>query len=1011
MNARHAAVLSLLALLASSAAAQLPSQTHGEMVGTVDHRSAWIWTRASGAGLVSVRYATNAALLGALETPPVLATSAGDFTAKIPLTGLQSATRYWYAVVLADASGQGIRRQGFTSTFTTAPDPSTRADVVLGFSGDCRDAASYGIFDALRAESLDFYLSLGDFPYADAAPAASTIAEYRAKHRDARSEPRWQAFTRAQAIFATWDDHEVENNWDANAPASKVANGIAVWKEYFPVPPGTGEIYGSFRWGAALEVFLLDCRAHRSANGDPDRAGAKTMLGTTQLAWLRAALAASRADFKLIVSSVPLRYTSGLDHWNGFQQERNALLELLATERIPGVVFVSADQHRPATNHHREGVREYVSGPLAIGVGGIPLRVDPEMRWSRGVRSYSVVRVDASATPARLLLEHKDASGAVLYQESFLSEVPASLEVQADEPELRYTIEGPTTLRGAGRSTTFARVEPGRHVLRCEPTAALLARPAEIELALAPGQRAVLAASASDRPSAAHPVLFAQNFEGPLSGFSILDQGRTSGPSAWFTSGGYLYQSSNINTGSSDPLLPGTLAVAGDPAWRDLTLAVRARSEDNDAFGLVVRYRGPGDYYRFHWDAERSVRRITRVLGGVATVLAQDSVPYDALRWYRLELVAQGTLLRALVDGREVLRATDAAHAQGRIGCTTWANSLTAFDDLIVRAGDATGAPPGPLLEERFEGAFSVPWVFVDDGTVEAPSAWSLSRGELVQASNIADGDGSRAGLPKRGTMAVAGDLAWRDYELRASVLDQDDDAAGLVFRYRDSQNFYRFSLDAQRGYRRLVRCQGGAFTLLAEDTYGHTPNRVQRIAIRAEGARLRVLVDGELFCEVLDPSGIASGRIGCYSWASVNARFDDLLVLPLVPERAVLAALRAPSGWQLEGRAPASAGALSILALSLSRAPGIPLALLDPSDPRTLALAPDALFFLSLGSSTLFVGVPGVLDGAGRFAAELRLPALPALRGVPFYLGGWTSGAGAFSVGELWPTVELRFE
>jgi hypothetical protein len=55
MLARHFALLVLLALGAASAAAQLPTQTHGEMVGSVDQRSAWVWTRASGAGLVSVR--------------------------------------------------------------------------------------------------------------------------------------------------------------------------------------------------------------------------------------------------------------------------------------------------------------------------------------------------------------------------------------------------------------------------------------------------------------------------------------------------------------------------------------------------------------------------------------------------------------------------------------------------------------------------------------------------------------------------------------------------------------------------------------------------------------------------------------------------------------------------------------------------------------------------------------------------------------------------------------------
>src|SRR5688500_8986958 len=109
---KTALALGALALCVPTAWAQLQSQTHGEMVGSVSEDSAWVWTRASGAALVSVRYATNAALAGALETPAVLATSASDFTAKILLTGLASGTRTWYAVVLADPAGPNIRRQG-----------------------------------------------------------------------------------------------------------------------------------------------------------------------------------------------------------------------------------------------------------------------------------------------------------------------------------------------------------------------------------------------------------------------------------------------------------------------------------------------------------------------------------------------------------------------------------------------------------------------------------------------------------------------------------------------------------------------------------------------------------------------------------------------------------------------------------------------------------------------------------------------------------------------------------
>jgi hypothetical protein len=45
-----------------------------------------------------------------------------------------------------------------------------------------------------------------------------------------------------------------------------------------------------------------------------------------------------------------------------------------------------------------------------------------------------------------------------------------------------------------------------------------------------------------------------------------------------------------------------------------------------------------------------------------------------------------------------------------------------------------------------------------------------------------------------------------------------DDDAIGVVFRHTGPGDFYRFSMDSQRGYRRLVRCSGGVFALLWDD-------------------------------------------------------------------------------------------------------------------------------------------------------------------------------------------------
>ena len=60
---------------------------------------------------------------------------------------------------------------------------------------------------------------------------------------------------------------------------------MQVWDEFFPVRGAVDDVrYRSWRWGANLECFLLDCRRFRSANADPDDAG-KTMLGATQRAW------------------------------------------------------------------------------------------------------------------------------------------------------------------------------------------------------------------------------------------------------------------------------------------------------------------------------------------------------------------------------------------------------------------------------------------------------------------------------------------------------------------------------------------------------------------------------------------------------------------------------------------------------------------------------------------------------------------------------------------------------
>jgi PhoD-like phosphatase len=89
------------------------------------------------------------------------------------------------------------------------------------------------------------------------------------------------------------------------------------------------------------------------------------MLGARQKAWLKDGLRASRAPFKFVLSTVPLHGPWGPDRWAGYPHERDELLAFVRSERIGGVIVLSADVHAAVDVDFGDGVREFIAGPLA----------------------------------------------------------------------------------------------------------------------------------------------------------------------------------------------------------------------------------------------------------------------------------------------------------------------------------------------------------------------------------------------------------------------------------------------------------------------------------------------------------------------------------------------------------------------------------------------------------------------------------------------------------------------
>ncbi|MGD9160015.1 MAG: tetratricopeptide repeat protein [Desulfobacteraceae bacterium] len=174
-------------------------------------------------------------------------------------------------------------------------------------------------------------------------------------------------------------------------------------------------------------------------------------------------------------------------------------------------------------------------------------------------------------------------------------------------------------------------------------------------------------------------------------------------------------------------------------------------------------------------------------------------------------------------------------------------------------------------------------WEIVDEGDIEGPSSWFISADVLKQSSNIYGGEDSGDIPDKPGTYAVAGNIDWTDYSLEVNLLSHDDDAIGVIFRHTDDNNYYRFSMDSYRGYRRLVKKSSGIISVLAEESGDYRKNQQYRVKIIVYGEKILVLLDDKVLFNVID-SDIDRGRIGVYCWGNKGSEFS-YPVVRLKPE------------------------------------------------------------------------------------------------------------------------------
>ena len=218
--------------------------------------------------------------------------------------------------------------------------------------------------------------------------------------------------------------------------------------------------------------------------------------------------------------------------------------------------------------------------------------------------------------------------------------------------------------------------------------------------------------------------------------------------------------------------------------------------------------------------------------------------------------------------------------------------SVEAVDDAgNVGQDTTTGELSIFLLSGTFDDyPLDEDWVVVDQATNSA-SHWVVdSYGQLLQVNEVGDASTDDAGLSDPGTMVIynQGD-DFSDYSVFISMATNDQGSLGVVFRYVDDNNYYRFSW-ATDGTMELVKCEDGVFTLLASEQKTLTLGESYTIEISAIGSQLTInQVSNETSTfesnirrtELLTASDdtFLSGSFGFYSYRNNRTYFGDLIV------------------------------------------------------------------------------------------------------------------------------------
>lgn len=456
-----------------------PAIPYGVASGDIDQHTAMIWSRTNRPGRMLVEYATTDTFKNAKRVAGTTALAPTDFTARVDLVDLPAGQDIFYRVAFQDLANPKVFSAPVVGQLRTPP--AQPRDITFVWGGDTAgqgwginpEWGGMKIYEQMRQLKPDFFVHCGDYIYADGpiqaevklddgsiwknitmpekSKVAETLEEFRGNYIYNLLDEHLQRFNAQVAQFVQWDDHETTNNWFPGGVIDErnrrfkeytmkshdllAANAKRAFLEYTPIrlhPQDPERIYRLCHYGPSLDLFMIDERSYRGPN-TPNRQDARSaetaFLGTPQMRWLKQALLASRATWKVISSDMPLGLqvpdANGFESWAngdgpalGRELELAELLRFIKHNEIHNVVWITADVHYAAAHFYDPSKAqftdfapfwEFVAGPLHAGTFGpnpldntfgpqviftsLPIEIKPNRPPTEGLQFFGRVTV------------------------------------------------------------------------------------------------------------------------------------------------------------------------------------------------------------------------------------------------------------------------------------------------------------------------------------------------------------------------------------------------------------------------------------------------------------------------------------------------------------------------------------------------------------------------------------------------------------------------------------------